>query len=278
MAAAAVLVIGVAAAAVIPLLITFFGTRERSAPVEEAPLLLRDILYAMRTNRPYLMAIIIYLSTISGFEILNVTMLYYLQYKLRMPGVADVIIPVMFSAALLTIPIWLWVSRRLDKARSLVFALIYLSSIIVLLATLDSNTPVALLTGLAALTGLGLAAGQTLLWAILPDTVEYGEYLSGKRNEGIYYSFMTLSRKIASSISLPIVLLLLDSAGYIPNAPTQPAQTLAMISFLFAGLPVILFGVAALTALRFPLGRVRFNRIKARLEKRKISARIRENI
>lgn len=259
---------GVAVAAVIPLLVTFFGTSERTVPQPEEPLRLRDILQAMRINRPYLMAIIIYLTTISGFEILNVTMLYYLQYKLKMPGVADVIVPIMFTAALATIPIWLWVSRRLDKARSLVFALIYLSSIVLTLSALGSDTPAALLIGLGAMAGVGLAAGQTLPWAMLPDTVEYGEYLSGNRNEGMYYSFMTLSRKIASSISLPIVLLLLDGSGYVPNLAEQSSQTLATITFLFAGLPVLLFGIAILTALRFPLSRARFNQIKSKLDKR----------
>ncbi len=259
---------GVAMAAVIPLLVTFFGTTERAAPPTEEHLHLRDILQAMRINRPYLMAIVIYLTTISGFEILNVTMLYFLQYKLQMPGLADVIIPVMFTAALATIPIWLWVSRRLDKARSFAVALIFMSAVVMTFAAFDNATPAALLIGLAVLAGVGLAAGQTLPWSILPDTVEYGEYLSGNRNEGMYYSFMTLSRKIASSISLPIVLLLLDQSGYVPNVASQSAQALTTITFLFAGLPIILFGIAILTALRFPLSRARFNRIKSKLDKR----------
>lgn len=259
---------GVAVAAVIPLLVTFLGTSERIEPPQEIPLNLREILQTMRINRPYLMAIVIYLTTISGFEILNVTMLYYLQYKLQMPGSADVIIPVMFIAALATIPIWLWISRRYDKVRSLVFALLYLGAILIILATLNSNTPMFVLMGLSALAGIGLAAGQTLPWSILPDTVEYGEYLSGNRNEGMYYSFMTLSRKIASSISLPIVLLLLDFSGYVPNLSIQSPQTVITITLLFAGLPVALFGIAILTALRFPLNRARFNRIKSKLSKR----------
>jgi GPH family glycoside/pentoside/hexuronide:cation symporter len=253
----------------IPFFVTFFGTRENIEHIQQEQPNLRDTIHSMRGNRPYLMAIIIYLATIAGFEVLNGTTLYFMQYKLQLPDLAQYTTLAMFVVALLTIPLWLWVSRKLNKIRSYQVAIVYLTVILLIYASFDSGVPVFLPFVFSALAGIGIAAGQTLPWAILPDTVEYGEYLSSKRNEGVFYSLMTLARKIASSITLPAVLLLLDWSGYVPNQVEQTSLVLNTIALMFAGIPAILFAVGFLAALNYPLSRERFNEIKTELARRK---------
>jgi GPH family glycoside/pentoside/hexuronide:cation symporter len=253
----------------IPFLITFAGTKENVTHIQQEPARLRHTFRAMRDNRPYLMAIVIYLATISGFEVLTGTNLYFMQYKLQMPDIADYTTLVMFVVALSTIPLWLWVTKKLDKVKGYAVAIAYLTVILFAYASLNKNVPIYLPFIFSALAGIGISAGQTLPWAILPDTVEYGEYLSGMRNEGIYYSLMTLARKIASSITLPVVLLLLDWSGYVGNATEQTPTVVTTIAFMFAGIPAILFAIGFVTALRFPLSRQRFEDIKVELQRRK---------
>lgn len=258
-----------AVVSLIPFFITFLGTRENFEHTQQEQPSLSDTIQAMRGNRPYLMAVIIYLATIAGFEVLNGTTLYFMQYRLQLPDLAQYTSLAMFVVALLTIPLWLWVSRKLNKVRSDQLAIIYLTVILLIYATFDRGVPIFLPFVFSALAGIGITAGQTLPWAILPDTVEYGEYLSGKRNEGVFYSLMTLARKIASSITLPAVLLLLDWSGYVPNQVQQTPLVLNTISLMFAGIPVILFAVGFLAALNYPLSRERFNEIKKELAQRK---------
>jgi GPH family glycoside/pentoside/hexuronide:cation symporter len=253
----------------IPFLITFAGTRENVQHVQQEQPSLRETFQAMRGNRPYVMAVVIYLATISGFEVLTGTTLYFMQYKLQMPDIADYTTLTMFVVALATIPLWLWVSRKLDKVKGYAVAIAYLTVVLIVYATFDHRVPIFLPFLFSGLAGIGISAGQTLPWAILPDTVEYGEYLTGKRNEGVFYSLMTLARKIASSLTLPAVLLLLDWSGYVPNAAQQTPQTITTIAFLFAGIPAVLFAIGLVTALRFPLNRARFNEIKAEIDRRK---------
>jgi len=257
----------------IPFLITFGGTREVATHVQHKLPGILEVLNMMRKNRPYLMAIMIYLATIAGFEVLNGTSLYFIQYKLKMPDIADYTTLIMFVIALLSIPLWLWVSRKLDKVKSYSVAILYLTTILIIYASLNSNAPVFLPFLFSALAGVGISAGQTLPWAILPDTVEYGEYLTGKRNEGMMYSLMTLARKIASSITLPTVLLLLDWSGYVPNAVDQSPKTILTIAFMFAGIPALLFLIGFLTAISYPLHRQEFNRIQAELKNRVVSSK-----
>jgi GPH family glycoside/pentoside/hexuronide:cation symporter len=260
-----------AVASTIPFLIVFAGTRENVAHVQQEQPKLREILSEMRGNRPYIMAVVIYLATILGFEVLIGSTLFFMQYKLQMPGIAAYTTLTMFLSALAAIPLWNWVSKKLDKAKGYAVAIASLTIILLIFAFFDNHVPIYLIFIFSTLAGIGLSAGHNIPWAILPDTIEYGEYLSGKRHEGIYYSFMALARKIASIFTLPALLLLLNWSGYVPNLPQQAPLTVTMIAFLFAGIPAVLFIIGFITALRYPLSRERFNEIKVELDRRKTS-------
>jgi len=249
-----------------PFVITFFGTRENIQHVQAKQPSLWKALREMRTNRPYLMAVVIYLATSLGFEVMIGASLYFMQYKLQMPWMAGYTNLSIFAVALIAIPFWLWVSKKLDKAKGYAAAIFYLSIILIIYASFDSHVPIFLPFLFSALAGIGISAGQTLPWAILPDTIDYGEYLSGDRNEGVLYSMMTLARKIASSITFPAILLLLDWSGYVPNAVIQSPLTINTIALMFAGIPVIFFSIGIITALRYPLDRKSFNVIRAKLK------------
>ena len=72
---------------------------------------------------------------------------------------------------------------------------------------------------------------------MIPDAVEWGQRQTGQRNEGMLYSLVTLFRKMASSVSLPLVLLFLGWSGYQANAAAQPESAVRAIQFLMGPLP-----------------------------------------
>jgi GPH family glycoside/pentoside/hexuronide:cation symporter len=71
--------------------------------------------------------------------------------------------------------------------------------------------------------GIGVSAAHVMPWSIIPDAIEYGELSTGKRYEGMFYSLISLSQKVASSFAIPLALLVLDATGYIPNSTQQPS-------------------------------------------------------
>lgn len=54
-------------------------------------------------------------------------------------------------------------------------------------------------------------------WALVSDTVEYGEWRTGIRIEGLGYSFFSFSRKCGQAIGGSVPAFLLAISGYIPN-------------------------------------------------------------
>lgn len=56
---------------------------------------------------------------------------------------------------------------------------------------------------------------MTVMWALEADTVEYGEYLTGVRIEGLTYSLFSFTRKCGQAIGGSIPAFILGLSGYI---------------------------------------------------------------
>ena len=85
----------------------------------------------------------------------------------------------------------------------------------------------------------------------------------------MFYSLVTLLRKVASSIAVPSMLLVLGASGYVANAPVQEASAITAIRMLMGPVPSFFLVLGILFALLYPLGRSRHAEIRAELEKRR---------
>lgn len=259
----------------LPFLVTFAGTRENPRNIEKVAKvpLIHAIRSAMR-NRPFLISAAIYLATITGFEISSSMIIYFFKYGLNITTGADIFLGIMFIVSLLAVPLWNFLSRKWDKIRAYILAMIFLAVLRLVNIMFTPETPQLFLYLIVVLSGVFLSAGQVLPWAILPDSIEYDEYLTGKRHEGMFYSFMAVARKVASAVALPSVLFIIDRFGYQPNATVQPPDALFSIRAMFGILPVILFGLGILSAAAYPLRRKNFEEIRAALAERKKGANL----
>jgi glycoside/pentoside/hexuronide:cation symporter, GPH family len=98
--------------------------------------------------------------------------------------------------------------------------------------------------------------------------VEWDELSTGERHEGMFYSLVTLFRKIAVSVVVPLALLVLQATGYISNAVIQPTSAINGIRVLMGPIPVVLLLVGIGFAYFYPLNRANFAKIRAELAAR----------
>ena len=95
--------------------------------------------------------------------------------------------------------------------------------------------------------GFGLATVLTTIF--LADSVDYGEYKTGSRNESVIFSMQTFVVKLASAISVLIAGVGIDAIGLIQTAddviPTQTPGTLLGLRLLMIAIPVagLLFSI-----------------------------------
>ena len=86
--------------------------------------------------------------------------------------------------------------------------------------------------------GIGLGVYNCVSWALMADAIDYNEWKTGKREEGMVYSLHSFFRKLAQGIGPSIVLLLMGALGYVSTLGTegQSLQTASNMCWLVAGL------------------------------------------
>lgn len=137
--------------------------------------------------------------------------IYYMKYLFGNEGMYVVLVAVVGVAQLGTLSVYPTVAKRMTRRRlytmGTVFVLIgyaifFFAEISIILIALG-----------AVLVFVGQAFIQTLMLMFLADTVEYGYWKLGKKNESITFSVQPLINKIGGAIATGIVSLTLIISG-----------------------------------------------------------------
>ena len=106
----------------------------------------------------------------------------------------------------------------------------------------DTLTPWLFIT-LYSLGGGLIMMSQQMQWGLVAESIDYNEYLTGKRNEGTIYGFFSLSRRIGGTISSSLTVLIIAAIGYDATLTAagmaQADGTIAGIKLMYVGFPMI---------------------------------------
>jgi GPH family glycoside/pentoside/hexuronide:cation symporter len=256
-----VLGIGLGLISMIPPLIVFRITSERSADELPDPIPVRTALKQTLTNKPFRMVMGLYLLSWTTASILAAVLVYYANYYLGVPEQANYFVLVAQGSAILFIPLWVWISQKLDKRRA--FMLGSLTWILVLMGIYALPSDQLILTyALAALSGSGIATAYVLPWSMIPDVVEHDQVRSGQRREGSFYAFASFFQKLATGAALWGMGMALSLTGYATPTtdaplPVQPPEAVNAIRLFVGPIPTILLILAVAFAWRYPITRER---------------------
>ena len=264
------LIFGIASA--IPLWLVFFGTRERPEFMNQKQPSLRESIRASINNRPFLFSAAIYLFTWVSIDILQASILYFIIHVVNQENNNLLIMASIFVIAMFALPLWTWVSKRLNKRLAYIIGVAFLAGVLLVLVTLTPATPIYYIVFLCILAGIGVSAAHVMPWSIIPDAIEYDELKTGERHEGMFYSFISLSQKIASSFAILMVSQVLGATGYIQNSTQQPASAILGIRIVIGPLPAFMLCIGIVFAILYPLGRERYTQIARELEERRANA------
>lgn len=115
---------------------------------------------------------------------------------------------------------------------------------------------------------IGMGFAMTIMWALEADTVEYGEYQTGIRIEGLTYSLFSLTRKCGQALGGSIPAFIMGAAGYIANAE-QTEEVIFSIRASIALLPAGAIAVSFLIMLFYPLTDAKFAQIMKEITARR---------
>ncbi|WP_313639391.1 MFS transporter [Paenibacillus sp. FSL K6-0276] len=216
----------------------FANTKERVKAIDEKPLPMREGVKALKGNVPWLIMLLMSLFLWITTSIQGQTSIYYMTYYMKKPE----LIPIVNSMQLLMIfsmVIAPFIVKKIGKRNTIIIGSV-VSIIGYLIAITGGNAlsvPV-LLTGLL-ISGLGMGVGAGLIFAMMADTVDYGEWKSGVRAQGLLYSAASFGVKVGMGLGGALGGVILSMGGYVANSTAQSDSALAAISFNYLWAPII---------------------------------------
>lgn len=203
----------------------------------------KDYLKVVFTNKPLACIILMTLFTISAMNTNNQMMVFFCQYNLGNLGLQPVINGIMIGCSVIAILLIPQLTKRFGKKETAIGSFV----IGVVANGLNFFLPTNIYSFIFLVTigYIALAIPNGITWAFVSDVIDYGEWNTGIRREGITYAAFNFSRKIAQSIAALVSSGILALTGYVANG-TQSAGTLMGIKGAMTLYPAIALLLAAI--------------------------------
>ncbi len=210
-------------------------------------------LRTLRANRPLQIVCLAALFLLVGTFSMNASLIYYARYVLGDPGLfATIILVTSLSGTLFSAPLVPALVRRMGKRGTFLLGMA-LASLAYLTLFVSGSADKVWVLGTLVVGSVGVMTAMIVLWAIEADTVEYGEWRTSLRIEGLSYSVFSFSRKCGQALGGSVPAFLLAASTYMPNVADQSPAALLAIRQGVALVPALAFGAAFLTMLFYPL-------------------------
>ena len=238
--------------AIVLMLVCFQNTRERIRPKGTASL--RDAMLIICKNNPWLMLGLTQLVSFVATTTRNSATVYYAQYYLNHRDWASILLTVgalgSLSAVILGNPL---IRRFGKKGCTLIGAAAFIGGCLVI-GVSGKNFPLIFIGNLFASVGGSIIPCVSYL--MLTDTIDYGEQITGKRQQGILTATMMFMNKMGIMLSGVLSAWVLDFFGYVSNqAQTPRALTGIRTAYIYLPMAVMLLCFVFLYFYRLDLRR-----------------------
>lgn len=233
------------------LLALVFATSREDPAAHEAPLpSAADMIRMLSRNRAFWLVAGSLLMASFGSTFFGKTIPYHLKYDGDRAALIGPALATITGCAFLAIPLWTALMQRTSK-RIVSLSGSVLGILAYFLFYLVGSTPTPMFLTLALL-GVSAGAAYLTFWAMLPDTVEYGEWRTGVRAEGIIFGFISFVQKAALGIAVGLLGEMLSAIGYVANQPQSP-ETLGDIRLVMLWVPILCAAAGATFIWRYPI-------------------------
>ncbi|MGY1617511.1 MFS transporter [Geodermatophilus sp. SYSU D00691] len=189
-------------------------------------------------SRPFRVLLIGFVVQALGIGVMLAGVPYYSQHVLGDEAAGTLLFAALVGPAILVMPLWLRVSRKLGKRAGLLMSSVLFAFGAAALALGDDGGTGAMLP-LVVLVGIGYAGMQMFPLAMLPDVIAADEAASGQRRAGVFTGVWTAAETLGLAVGPGLLGLLLGVAGYVSSTGDDVAQTSAAVTAVRLGFSVI---------------------------------------
>lgn len=239
--------------AIVAFLINFVGTKERVKPasagedgVQTVPV--KEGILALFKNKYWIMMTCVLALFFLYYAINGGTTVYYAKEILGDEDLVSTINGIYNAIQIIGMFLIAKLVKKYGKRNVFSLGLILATVGMLILELGGSSMPIIVITSL--IRGIGNACGGATMWAMVSDTIDYGEWKTGYRTEGLVNSACSFGYKIGNGIGSALLGLILEIGGYVGTASVQTASAISAIRLCFAWIPIGVFA-ACFIILRF---------------------------
>ena len=247
-------------------LVAFATTKERvSAPKKQDTNVLRDFKYLFM-NKAWIVLTVVGIVSFIMFAMQNAAIAYYFKYYIGNAENVQLFNILGTVALIVALPLSKPLAKRFgNKAvyigssvvSGIFFSLIYVAG--------DNLVWVYVFNILAK---MAYAPAVPLLWTMLADVADYGEWRFSRRTTGLTFSASVLAQKLGWAIGAAAAGWLLSATHFVANADVQTDSAMMGIRLLVSVIPGVLYASCALVMAFYTLDTKTLTQMKEELAAR----------
>ncbi|MEC0090553.1 glycoside-pentoside-hexuronide (GPH):cation symporter [Paenibacillus macquariensis] len=243
-----------AVVALVLFLITFKNVRERVQVNGNRPVPFKEGIKAIKGNTPWWILLATGLFVFIGVTAKGPATIYFFKYNLGREDLIPLVngLGIIMLLAIVFVP---FLSKKLGKRNTMLTGMVIgmVGQLITYLGAQMMSIPTVLTGVIIGNFGGGIAFG--LMFAMIADTIDYGEWKSGVRAPGLLSAASTVGAKFGMGLGGAIAAWVLSIGNYVPNQKQGPSALLA-IEFNFIWLTLISNAIVLVLLMFYKLDRV----------------------
>jgi GPH family glycoside/pentoside/hexuronide:cation symporter len=251
--------------------ITFKTTRERVQPPKEQVNSLKEDVKNLFQNKAWIILALVGIISFIMFAMQNAAIAYYFKYYLGRENNVQLFNVIGTVALIVALPLSKPLAKRFGNKNvfigsSLISGLFFM---LIYIAGVNDLTTIYVFNIIAK---MAYAPAVPLLWTMIADSADYGEWTTGRRATGLYFSAAVFAQKAGWGIGAAIAGWILAASGFIPNV-LQNDTAITGIKLLVSVIPGILYMSCALFMIFYKIDAKTTTQMKTDLDARRESAK-----
>ena len=247
--------------------ITFKTTKERVQPPKEQVNSLKEDIKNLFRNKAWIILALVGIISFIMFAMQNAAIAYYFKYYLGRENNVQLFNVIGTVALIVALPLSKPLAKRFGNKNvfigsSLISGLFFM---LIYIAGVNDLTTIYIFNIMAK---MAYAPAVPLLWTMIADSADYGEWTTGRRATGLYFSAAVFAQKAGWGIGAAIAGWILAISGFVANA-VQNATSITGIKLLVSVIPGILYMSCALFMIFYKIDSKTTAQMKKDLDERR---------
>jgi len=249
--------------------ITFKTTKERVQPPKAQKDSLKEDIRNLFSNKAWVILALVGIISFIMFAMQNAAIAYYFKYYLGKENNVQLFNVIGTVALIVALPLSKPLAKRFGN-RNVFIGSSLISGVFFMLIYVAGVTDLTMIYVFNIIAKMAYAPAVPLLWTMIADSADYGEWTTGRRATGLYFSAAVFAQKAGWGIGAAIAGWILAISSFVPNV-TQTETAITGIKLLVSVIPGILYMSCALFMIFYKIDSKTTDLMKKDLDARRLA-------